>query len=254
MEGIRSIASPESLSRVEKLMHEQWSLRNEAAKAYVAIVATIAKEGNSQEAIDRLTTLVAETRSPDVATLAIGELRKLGADTKGLSGKAGFITHWHLVGPFPVNDDNPWDKSWFPEEKIDFEQEEEVADRTVRWKEFDTEHPQGKVNLDTLFTPKDNVAAYAYAEIDAPRDRDVHLRVGSDDGVICWLNGKRLHANNASRGWEPDQDTVEAQLKAGVNRLLVKIIQGGGEWSFSVRVANRQNRPIDLTRWSEGPR
>lgn len=254
LEGIRSIASPESLSRVEKVMDEQWNVRDDAARAYIAIVSTLAAAGRRQEAIDRLSALVTQTRSASVATLAIRRLRKLGADTSGFAAKAGFVARWHLVGPFPVNKDNPWDKSWFPEEKIDFADEEKIAGRTLRWKEFTVERPQGMIDLERLFTPHDNVAAYAYAEINAPRAREIHLRIGSDDGVICWLNGERLHANNTSRGWGPDQDTVKARLKQGDNRLLMKIIQGGGPWAFSVRLANTQNRPIDLTRWGERAR
>ena len=65
-----------------------------------------------------------------------------------------------------------------------------------------------------------------------------------------WLNGEQVHATNASRGFTLDQDTVPAKLRKGKNTILIKVLQGGGEWEMCVRVADRKNRPLDLTKGS----
>ena len=58
---------------------------------------------------------------------------------------------------------------------------------------------------------------------------------GSDDGIKLWLNGKLVHTHNALRGYQLS-DEVTVQLKAGVNRLVVKVSQHDGGWGWGVSV------------------
>lgn len=254
LSGIAGIASADSLSKVEALMGEGSGVRDDATRAYIEIVAAMAEAGKKDEAIARLTKVVDGTRNHAVAMQAILELRKLGADTAGFAAKAGFITRWWLAGPFPFGGDASFDKSYLDEANVDPRKPVAFGGKTIEWKRVQTDDARGKVVLEREFSPKDNVAAYAYAELQSPREREVNLRVGSDDGFILWLNGKRIGANNATRAFNVDQDTVKARLTQGTNRVLMKITQGGGEWEFCLRVANLQNKPLDLTRWGETAR
>jgi hypothetical protein len=106
--------------------------------------------------------------------------------------------------------------------------------------------PDGKVDLREVFQRSNDVCAYAYAEIDCARSTEVRLKIGSDDGAAVWLNGKKLISTNSIRAWAADQDSVDAVLEKGKNAILVKITQGGGEWDFSLRVTDRQDRALDL--------
>ena len=63
---------------------------------------------------------------------------------------------------------------------------------------------------------------------------------------MCWLNGEKVHVNSATRPLSPDQDSVDIVVKPGVNRILLKISQGGGQWEFTCRITDRRNRPLDL--------
>src|SRR5262249_19217477 len=56
--------------------------------------------------------------------------------------------------------------------------------------------------------------------------------LGSDDTLTAWLNGEKLVAQNEYRAVAPDQAKVTLKLKAGKNKLLLKICQGGGDWPF----------------------
>jgi hypothetical protein len=62
------------------------------------------------------------------------------------------------------------------------------------------------------------------------------LLIGSDDGVKVWLNGELVHNNHAHRGLTLDQDRVRVKLRKGINWLLVKVENGGGDWALAVRV------------------
>ncbi|NJL71886.1 MAG: hypothetical protein HC888_09900 [Candidatus Competibacteraceae bacterium] len=44
-----------------------------------------------------------------------------------------------------------------------------------------------------------------------------------------------------------DEDSKPATLKAGKNVILVKISQGGDEWSFCVRLTDRNGKAIAFT-------
>jgi len=72
------------------------------------------------------------------------------------------------------------------------------------------------------------------------------LGIGSDDGVVVWLNGERVHQNNAARPVTVDEDKVTVTLREGTNRIVLKVLQGGGQWGYTVRVMTSDGTPIEL--------
>ena len=93
----------------------------------------------------------------------------------------------------------------------------------------------GVVDLNKLFAGDERVA-YLKTQITSERDQEAQLEIGSDDGVKVWLNEKVVHANNVTRAFGPGQDRVKVKLDRGVNRLLLKVTQGGGEWAACCRL------------------
>ena len=75
----------------------------------------------------------------------------------------------------------------------------------------------------------------------SPSDRTARMLVGSDDGVRIWVNGEIVHSNPVFRGAAPDQDDVPVSLRKGWNKVLVKVLQGGGGWGFYLRFADPMN-------------
>ena len=67
--------------------------------------------------------------------------------------------------------------------------------------------------------------------------RDALLSLGSDDGIRVWLNGVIVHENETGRGYTPDADTAPVKLKAGINRILVKVDNYIGGWGFGMGVS-----------------
>ena len=86
-----------------------------------------------------------------------------------------------------------------------------------------------------------NYTWYGYTIIISPDRRNVDLRVGSDDSVKIWLNGKVVHDNPVLRGSSGFQDTVPITLKPGVNRLMVKVCEQGGGWSAFIGFDNERD-------------
>lgn len=85
--------------------------------------------------------------------------------------------------------------------------------------------------------------AYAYGELRWPRDEVVEASFGSDDGAAVWLNGQRVHRLvTPGRGVDPGADRFEMPLRAGDNRVLVKVENGGGGWGFALTLLDAQGR------------
>ncbi|HEX2855543.1 MAG TPA: hypothetical protein VHO24_20070 [Opitutaceae bacterium] len=80
---------------------------------------------------------------------------------------------------------------------------------------------------------------YAWTEFDAPADMEAWLGLGSDDGVKIWHNGVLVNDQWVRRPSRLDDDVVPLRLTKGKNRLLIKIQNVTGGWSFICRVRTR---------------
>lgn len=109
--------------------------------------------------------------------------------------------------------------------------------------DFGPEKPEGKATwkpielaLDALkptIIGKDNAAVYLRTTLTVRSQVKTGLRLGSDDGIRVWLNGKLVHDNKVLRPPAPDQDAVAIELQPGANALLIKIVNaGGGDAAF----------------------
>ena len=83
-----------------------------------------------------------------------------------------------------------------------------------------------------------------YAEIAADEAADVELRLGSDDGFALWLNGERIGGKKVNRALKPGQDKIKAKLKAGTNAVLMKVLQGGGDWAGCLQIVGPKGGKI----------
>jgi len=244
LNGLAAVPDPAALPWVQPWLDSP--VREDAMAAAIAIAGTLA-ETRKEEAIALLNSLLQRKPPRGLANAAAARLRDLGRDTTAYARQAGFVTHWWLTGPFPSPEKAAWEKVYFPEQEIALEKEYEVEGQKYRWKAWVCPDVQGITDLRAQFTPADNVAAYAYAEVTVEADQEVDFRIGSDDDVVCWLNGERIHANPASRPLVVDQDVVHTRLQAGVNRILLKVLQGGGQWEFCLRITDREGNPVAFT-------
>jgi putative heme-binding domain-containing protein len=159
-------------------------------------------------------------------------------ELRGIYSSFEPILSWRLIGPFP-NDG----KAYPPERELKFDAVYDGARAEAKWRSVTGDaHKHGDVNLAALFDPNTDVVAYGYAEIDSASARAAQLLVGSDDSMVVWLNGKKVHEHLTDRGWNFDQDRVPMQLEKGKNQLLIKCGNHGGPWEYSVGVSGEADR------------
>jgi putative heme-binding domain-containing protein len=92
--------------------------------------------------------------------------------------------------------------------------------------------------------PNENVAHYAVVLVESAAEQPATLEIGSDDGVVVWVNGNEVLRKNVSRAMEPKQEQVQTTLKPGRNIVALKVINGGvpGGWTTTIRT----REPIQL--------
>jgi HEAT repeat protein len=93
--------------------------------------------------------------------------------------------------------------------------------------------------------PGEQRVAYARTWVKSDRPCQAVLETGSDDGIKVWLNGELVQSVDAARAAVPASERATIHLKAGWNRLMVKVTQNVLGWEFCVRIAGADGAKLD---------
>jgi len=253
LDGMARIGSPQSLGRLASICRDTApifrnyedpdpDLLKTGTSALLAIADNLV-ERDKGKAIRLFRHTLSLAQTPEVRLEVVGRLDRLGAPIDEEPSRKGYLTRWSLVGPFPWDSEtNTLDKTFVNEPQISLEDRYPSTGQELHWESV--VNPEARVDLDSRFRPNDRVAVYAYSTFTLPAAQEILVKVGSNDGFKCWLNGLEIGRFDGGRGWQLDQDTFTVQGKEGPNALLVKIFDMGGEWAFSVRLTDSQGNPI----------
>jgi HEAT repeat protein len=244
LNGLAAVGSLQSLPAIEPSLQAEGAVQEAAVSAYMAGAGALAASGDRDAALAAYTRLldVAKAR-PQVAEI-VQRLGALGSSIDAGS-RNGFVTHWWVIGPFPSDKDyNGTDTIFFPEEGVDLAAEQKLGNRTLKWRHEHSLDPEGIMDYASMFRQNQNVLCYAYAEatLDGPVEARLHL--GSDDSLVVWINGEEVYRFKGPRSLKVGEDTKDTNLRVGVNRILIKVVQGGGDWSSSVQLTDRNDGPL----------
>lgn len=153
---------------------------------------------------------------------------------------------WLIIGPFDNTDWRGFATVYPPEQEIDLAKTYRADEREVKWQTVPPEAllKPGGVDFEQVFRPNTWVTAYALTHVYAPEALEAELRLGSDDTLKVWHNGKEIIARDVRRGAAPNQDRVKVQLQEGWNRFLVKVTQGEGGWRFYFELVGPDGQPL----------
>lgn len=103
------------------------------------------------------------------------------------------------------------------------------------------------LDLHTIFGARpDDTTAYAATTLTVNKPTPVELVAGSDDGLVVWLNGRRVIDADRPRGFVEGSDRVRVTLPPGRNRILARVTQWQGAWEFQLNA-------YDQTAWPPRP-
>jgi HEAT repeat protein len=235
--GLAHVGHLDALTLSQASLDEP-ELGDAAALAVIAIAEEIALD-HYDEALAAIRDALGRRDSADMR-------RRAGEATDRIEANADFVTAWLIAGPFARQGAGPTELF-----DIAFAPEQEAAAEPVAWAGLTVTNPDtpGIFNLGQA-VGGGNRCVYVKTHVWSDRPRAVRLELGSDDGIKAWLNGGIVHAANAHRGLTVGSDRIEVNLREGKNTLLLKITQGGGDWSFCCRVRDPQGFHADGVRFA----
>ena len=161
--------------------------------------------------------------------------------------KNGFIpeTCWITLGPFKNIDSRGVLYAYIPEEttQIDATAKYYGRDQLISWEKPSDDILDGRFDFGNKDGINDSSAAYAWAVIISPGERDIVLRFDSDDQGLVWLNGKKVFEHFRTSGVQLDRYTFSVTLKKGENTLLVKVGNAWLAWDFYLRLTDADGKP-----------
>jgi type 1 glutamine amidotransferase/HEAT repeat protein len=159
------------------------------------------------------------------------DLKKVEDDMVAL---ATTVVGWQASGPF--SDPAATTLETLLKHKFDPEAKGEEA---VTWKTVtagsNNKHPE-MLELDKTFGSPKNCAAYLRTFLISDEPSTASLQIGSDDGILVWVNGQEVLSTSVKRSYKKGQDKIMVPLNQGKNELLAKVTQGTGTWRASVLV------------------
>ena len=221
--GLATLTLPGALDLVRPHLVRA-ELRHEAALAYAKIArCVVGIDPHLAMSAAREATAVSDNEQVQREAQGVIDLARSMAD---------YIMNWAVSGP--------WTAPGVKREALlhtSFLPEEDSVDN-VEWEPMPVGRDPAKPWLLELTEAigGDNRAAYLLTYIHSAEQRPARLELGSDDAVKVWLNGRRIHANLVWRGVNPGDDVVPITLYPGWNQLLLKVVQGGGDWGACVRI------------------
>ena len=113
----------------------------------------------------------------------------------------------------------------------------------VPWKRIRSKKPKIDL-LKYLQKPHIFVVSYAFCTIESPHEKDILIRLGSDDGYKLWVNGKMAGEYHERRAAKIDDNTHLVHLKKGINNILLKVDQDSGGYGFYLRITDLNCKPL----------
>ncbi len=174
---------------------------------------------------------------------ARGNLNRAAAQV----GKLGAVTGWLVIGPFDDEGKSALDRADPPERELDLAALVPGKGREVGWRPLPAEAVvDGEVALGAVLRPAEQVAAYALAVVDSPRDQPARLWFGASGRSKVWVNGVLALEDRLDHPARLDQHGALVSLKAGPNRLLVKVAHDTGWMGFALRLADARGDGLPL--------
>ena len=169
----------------------------------------------------------------------------------------------HALALLPIADSR-WYGTWPYDPEDRYSGYDQVfgpeADATI---DFDKKYPPDAyswvlvpgVRDGELFTglPAGQKVSFAGKRLFVPAPRTIDVSLGSDDGVMVWLDGELVHENRVDRGVAVDQDAFQLELSPGLHTVVAKIVNTGGPGGFYWKQTEAESVYAGALPWALAP-
>ena len=149
---------------------------------------------------------------------------------------------WMVIGPFDHK--NGFNKKYPPEKKIRLKKIVGKKSRPITWQHGGDSFQEGYIDLKQILQEYNWSVAYGLIYVKSPGDKNVQIRVGTNDATKIWLNNKCIWKLNIGRDSIFDDDIIHVTLKPGFNKILIKVCNQISLWGFYFRITDEQGNGI----------
>jgi len=149
---------------------------------------------------------------------------------------------WMVIGSFDNKDG--FNKRFPPEKKMNIGKKYKHQKRILQWQRYDDAIQEGYINFRQVFTPSNWSVAYGLIYVNSPDEKDVQIRIGSNEAVKLWLNEKLVWKFNLTRDAIFDDDITAVTLNPGLNKVLIKVCNRVDDWGFYFRITDSQGKGL----------
>jgi mono/diheme cytochrome c family protein len=178
-------------------------------------------------------------RSP-YAEHSLGHIRFRVSPVSDTSGLPVALGRWWRAGPFtdpgPDDRERMYATTHGPETGASLDRAATYGPEQRQWS-FDGALADGQVSS-LGETPG---VTYVGRTIWSPDARELHVALGSDDGLVVFHDGEPVFENRVDRGAALGQDQVTLSLHPGLNGVVLKIVNTGGATGFAWETTDRDD-------------
>jgi len=175
---------------------------------------------------------------------------------KNWAEEQGFVANWLIAGTFPNPGDRPdntgfatdylknygGEAAFTPSNGMEIKVDGGAAVKFLPYATTGTDIIFGDVAHLKIESNQEKILVYCACWLDADADKEVEVRVGSDDGYKLWINHQLISEQHVYRAMEMDQESHKVKLNKGKNLLLIKVDQDTGEYQFMLRVVGADGK------------
>jgi hypothetical protein len=184
---------------------------------------------------------------------------------KNWAEEQGFVANWLICGPFPNPGERPdntgfgtdylknygGEAAFTPTNGMEIKIDGGAAVKFLPYATTGTDIIFGDVAHLKIESNQEKILVYCACWLEADADKEVEVRVGSDDGYKLWINHQLISEQHVYRAMEMDQETHKVKLNKGKNLLLIKVDQDTGEYQFMLRVVGADGKAAPgITVWN----
>ena len=161
----------------------------------------------------------------------------------------GFIEDVEVLGGFDNEGKTGCDTDFGPESKLNLAATLQAKGHLTRWRPAPARSLDGGIDLGATLRPARGVVAYVLALLEEPAPRRTVLALGTSGAYRLWVNGEKVARSDVYHPARPDQERLSIQLRAGVNRVLLKIChEDSGPLGAYLRDESARARPVTPAR------
>jgi len=204
-------------------------------------IAAIVTDSNADQALAYTAWAACDRSEPD-AELFDAYVQRFGLDAARRHQKehpfrlpGAFVRDWEVTGYFNAASMESLAAKQAPEPGVVHITAPRTKDgQPIGWTPVETP-ASGHLNLANGTDAADNAIVYARTTLHSPDARTVQFTIGSDDGCRIWIGDALVWDDPSWQSASPDAKTFEADLAAGDNDVLVKLLNGTGGFGLYLR-------------------